>query len=569
MIHTLRVATLKGQYSRDEDITVRISTEQIYEPGDMKLELEVLTPDMSLLKEDSQLSSGFPLEIAITLPEDSYPGGWRGFSLVCRLYKDKELVAEGNTAFDLKDPEQRVIRYGFLSDFRTEDRQKMEASLDFLAEFHMTHVQYYDWTYRHHEYNGDTDVFFDTMGKEIDLTLVKDEIEGCSERGMFSLGYGAVYAAGEEYLHLNPSQALRDCEGIPYNLIDRFYIMDISPGSRWRECLMKQYLYAVKTVGFDGIHMDTYGFPKKAFVQNESEIHGVTLENDFPDLIEETRNTLGDQAQLIFNNVGNWPVSATGPAPQDAVYIEVWDPYDSYSHIRQIILSASEYGKPVILAAYLAPFRLEENHGGMRALYSALILQSIIVSLSASHLLLGEGGNALTQGYYNDYSPLRDDERSLLKTYYDFQVRCTDFFYNSDLVEISETHTAGENREYFFSGASVSADGRPGTVWTIVRESPGMKLISLINLCGQTDSIWNKGKEAPVNVENFTMQIPMDGVVDSIFYTSPELNSQTAEILPINKIRNERGPAVQVELKNLPLWSIVVVKQALEKNSHL
>ena len=569
MIHTLRVTTLKGQYSRDENITVRISTDQIYEPGEMKLELEVLTPDMSILREESQLSGTFPLETAITLPEDSYPGGWRGFSLVCRLYKENELVAEGNTAFDLKDPEQRVIRYGFLSDFRTEDRHKMKASLDFLAEFHMTHVQYYDWTYRHHEYNGDADVYLDTMGKEIDLTLVKDEIEACTKRGMFSLGYGAVYAAGEEYLQLNPSQALRDCEGIPYNLIDRFYIMDISPGSRWRECLMKQYLYAVKTVGFDGIHMDTYGFPKKAFVQNESEIQPVTLENDFPDLIEETRNTLGDRAQLIFNNVGNWPVSATAPAPQDAVYIEVWDPYDSYSHIRQIILSACEYGKPVILAAYLAPFRLEENHGGMRALYSALILQSIIVSLSASHLLLGEGGNALTQGYYNDYSPLRDDERSLLKTYYDFQVRCTDFFYNSDLVEVSETHTAGENREYFFSGAPVSADGRPGTVWTIVRESPGMKLISLINLCGQTDSIWNKGKEAPEAVENFTMQIPMDGVVDSILYTSPELNSQTAEILPINKIRNERGPAVEVELKNLPLWSIVVVKQALEKNSHL
>lgn len=569
MIHTLRVSTLKGQYSRDEDVSVRISSTGKYKHGEMNLELEVLSLEMSILKKVILLSGDFPVEAAFTLPKDAYPDGLRGFSLVGRLYKEKELIAEGSTAFDLKDPEHPLIRYGFLSDFKAEDRQKMKASLDFLAEFHMTHVQYYDWTYRHHEYRADTDIYLDIMEKEIDLALVKDEIEGCSTRGMVSLGYGAVYAAGEEYLHQNPSQALRDSDGIPFNLIDRFYIMDIRHGSRWRECLMKQYLYAVKTVGFDGIHMDTYGFPKRAFVQNESKLHEVTLENDFPDLIEETRNILGDEVQLIFNNVGNWPVSATGPAPQDAVYIEVWDPYDSYSHIRQIILSASLYGKPVILAAYLAPFRLEENHGGMRALHSALILQSIIVSLGASHLLLGEGGNALTQGYYNDYSPLRDDERSILKSYYDFQVRCTDFFYHSDLVEISETHTAGENREYFFSGAPVSADGRPDTVWTIVRECQGIKLISLINLRGQSDSIWNKGKNNPDTVEKITIQIPMDGVVDSILYTSPEFNSQTAEILPINKIRNERGPAILIELKNLPLWSIVIVKQALDQSVHL
>lgn len=569
MINTLRVSTLKGQYTRNEDITVRVGSTHKFTMEEMKLELEVLTLDMSLLKKTIPLTGSFPIEAAFSLPRDSYPEGLRGFSLKCRLYKDKELLAEGNTAFDLKDPDKPLIRYGFLCDFRKEDRKKMDASLDFLAEFHMTHVQYYDWTYRHHEYKADTDVYLDTMGKEIDLTLVKDEIEGCTTRGMVSIGYGAVYAAGQEYLHYNPAQALRDSDGIPYNLIDRFYIMDIRHGSRWRECLMRQYLYAVETVGFDGIHMDTYGFPKRAFVQNESELHEVMLENDFPDLIEETRDTLGDEALLIFNNVGNWPVNATGPAAQDAVYIEVWDPYDTYSHIRQIILSANEYGKPVILAAYLAPFRLEDNHGGMRALYSALILQSIIVSLGASHLLLGEGGNALTQGYYNDYSPLREDELSILKTYYDFQLRCTDFFYHSELIEISETHTAGENREYYFSGAAVSADGRPETVWTIVRECPGMKLISLINLCGQSDSIWNKGKNPPHTVENFIMQIPMDGVVDSILYTSPELNSQTAKRLPIKKIRNERGPAVHIELKNLPLWSLVIVRQALDQSGHL
>lgn len=63
---------------------------------------------------------------------------------------------------------------------------------------------------------------------------------------------------------------------------------------------------------------------------------------------------------MIFNNVGAWPVQRTADRKQDAVYIEVWPPYDRYASIAQLIRDARTYAKDdksIILAAYLKPFR--------------------------------------------------------------------------------------------------------------------------------------------------------------------------------------------------------------------
>ena len=560
MKNRIKLSTLRGQYQRDGLLEFGFASEQPLPPG-ARLRLDIFYMAERLYSVCVEPARRISLEI----PAGCIPDGCNGFGISCRLESGGAGLAECSTAFDYRDEGRGHVRYGFLSDFSPADRGKAQDSLDFLAEFHMTHIQFYDWTYRHHRYEGPSDVYCDTMGKEIDFTFVQKQIKGCRERGMEAVGYGAVYAAGEEYLREHPEQSLTDYSGEAHNLIDRFFIMDIRPGSGWRTQLMKQYRWAVQEAGFDGIHMDTYGYPKRAFASDGEQRKLVYLEDDFPGLIDQTRTELGDDAVLIFNNVGNWPVHATAPAGQDAVYIEVWEPYDSYSHIRQIILDALPYGKPVVLAAYLAPFRLEENHGGNRALNAALILHGLISSLGASHLLLGEGAAALTQGYYNDYSPLRTDEIERLKQYYDFQLRYRDIFLDSELLEISETHTAGENREYYFTGAAVSADGRPGTVWTLVRESRGRKVISLINLCAQSDSFWNRGKNDLRAVGRFAIQMPDDGEITSVFEASPD-DGGTANELSYHRTLNERGGAVSIELVDLRLWTIVVVDYIEQKS---
>src|SRR6056297_767132 len=464
------------------------------------------------------------------------------------------------TAFDFDDPENRVIRYGFLCDFTgpglsSSESSGVNESVDFLTRCHITHVQYYDWVPAHHEYRSGTRRYRDAMGKQIDLDVVQQLIQECRRRGIRSIGYGAVYAAGKEFLAAHPDWGLYDCDGKPFDLIDKFFIMNIEPGSPWNSHIIEQYRYAVEDVGFDGLHMDSYGFPKKGFVYPAAGSDGaaegpnpypVFLEEGFRALIEQTRES-SPQAELIFNNVGNWPVEVTATAPQDVVYIEVWSPHVRYHHIRSIVISAKRHSKPVVIAAYVAPFRTERDANAQAGICATVFLHAALYSLGASHLLVGENAAVLTQGYYNDYSLLSAEEADTIVRLYDYVVRYRELFFDNELVDISETHTAGENREYAFGEAPVSIDGEAGTIWTIVREKPGRKVIHLINLLDQSDDLWNKGKRPATPSGPISVVFPMDGTVKEVFYCSPfELNGRTQAL--DWAVTEERGPAGQVQL---------------------
>lgn len=91
--------------------------------------------------------------------------------------------------------------------------------------------------------------------------------------------------------------------------------------------------------------MDTYGFPKTAYSHLDAIPKKIKLEDELPTLIDETRENVHGEEEpyLIFNNVGAWPVQRTADRKQDAVYIEVWPPYDRYASIAQLIRDARTY----------------------------------------------------------------------------------------------------------------------------------------------------------------------------------------------------------------------------------
>ena len=316
---------------------------------------------------------------------------------------------ELHTAFDVTDEPRRCLRYGFLSDFTREDAGN--GAVDWLCKCHINMVQFYDWSYRHDSLVPPENDYTDMMGKLLCLDTVKDKIRGCHERGMLAMAYGAVYAASREFFERHRTWAFYNSEQRPFVFIDVFYIMNVQRGSPWREHLIGQYKSALG-VGFDGIHMDTYGFPKTAYSHLSAEPELVHLDEEFTSLIAETRSALSSKGRepcLVFNNVGNWPASATAEAPQDAVYIEVWPPYERYHHLAQLIREArmcAKNEKTIILAAYLQPFKESDRRGAMTA---AKLLTAAVVSNGASSLLTGESGAVLTQGYYSDYTKLTDD----------------------------------------------------------------------------------------------------------------------------------------------------------------
>jgi dextranase len=457
------------------------------------------------------------------------------------------------------------VRYGFLSDFSPQDADTRALAIDFLLANHITHVQFYDWSFRPHQYRPaltagtlETTVYRDTMGKTIDLKVVRDLIAALHSQRMLALGYGAVYAATEEYLQNHPEQALYDREGHPIDLIGKFFIMNCAEQGPWCQRILDQYRYAVEQVGFDGIHMDTYGFPKSAW---DSAGNLVNLCTQFVSLIDAWASH-GDVN--IFNNVGGWPAEATGQAAQAAVYIEVWDPHTKYRHIRQLIKDARRSAKPVVLAAYLEPFKHRTN-GTLGALRAYQLLSAAICAYGATHLIFGERGAVLTQPYYSDYTLLTVFEQRVVRQYNDFQVRYRELLYDSTFVEITESHVLGENREFSIEvqevGTSrVSFDGEAGTVWAIVHRNEQRIVVNLINLVDQIDSMWNTGKQEVTTSPAVRIQIPWYAPSMRIFVASPDTAQGDAQELSWTEAKGPRTSACEVVVENLMTWSVLWVE---------
>ncbi|MDD7681045.1 MAG: glycoside hydrolase family 66 protein [Stecheria intestinalis] len=463
------------------------------------------------------------------------------------ILKDKVL----STSFEICNQEEKTVRYGFLSEFNSYNPD----CIRWLAKFHINAIQFYDWSFRHDHLVSDDDEYEDMMGKHIKKNVLNDLISQCHSSGIKAIAYGAIYAASEDYYHSHPDEAMLNSLLQPFVFIGKFYLMDISRDGEYRKHIIHEYQSAISQMHFDGIHMDTYGFPKTAYVQRENGKRLIYLKEEIPSLINETRNALGpsQQVSLIFNNVGNWPVLETAKCDQNAVYVEVWPPYEQYSHLQQIvreIRSVSE--KPIVLAAYLKPFR-EDNP--ICAMYASLYLSAACMVLGATCLLLGDDHGILTQGYYSDHSILTDLQEMMLRSYSDFMIRYEEILFDHTMDDVSFTHTCWDNYEYRCVSHPVTPYGEPDKIWMILKENKKRKCIFLINLIGNQDPYWNQGKSEPVPQNNIVFRIQVDTLPVNIWCASPE----EPDALPVtySEETDQHGLFVTFTISKLNLLKII------------
>lgn len=489
---------------------------------------------------------------------------YEGYGIDICLFDGDIPVQMISTSFDVADDWRRAARYGFLSDFDAKDMGDTE-DVECLNKFHLNLVQFYDWMYRHDELVPPVSEFTDLMGKKGNLDTIREKVSLCHDYGMKAVAYGAVYAASREFYEGHRAWGLYNSSGEAYDFIDIFKIMDISKESPWYRHIIEQYRNAVRFVDFDGIHMDTYGYPKFGISAVDGIVKEKRLEELFPLLINDTREKLEMEKEdvcLIFNNVGNWPVDTVAGAAQDAIYIEVWEPYERYCHIQQILQWAKHLGKgkPVILAAYLKPFKDTERDRVKEAEAAAMILTSVIAANGGYHLLLGEKNGVLTQGYYADYSKLEDSFVRVLRNYYDFIVRYSRILFDWELRDVSMTHCGGENLEYVIENTDITLYGEPDKVWAVIREKPRLKTISFINLAGNSEDYWNKGKRKPVVKSGICVKVQVLRIPRAVYAASPDMNFGRPVILDYAVKDSDRGKVVTVNLPDLSVWNLLVME---------
>lgn len=490
-----------------------------------------------------------------------------GFGIKVDLLDLEGLTSDSkSSAFDVASHWNKSPRYGFLCEFHPEENGKLK-DLDILNKLHINIVQFYDWMYRHDQLVPEDNNFTDPLGRKLSSDVIKEKIFNANQKGMATIAYGAIYASLKDFFEKHSEWGLYQNDGIPYSLVDIFYIMDISSDSKWNDHIINEFKRVIE-YGFDGIHMDQYGFPKKAWNQQGNL---VDMSETFAPFINRTREELSEinpDVGLIFNNVGNFPTYATADAKHDAIYIEVWSPINSYPELKVLIDQTKQYSgdKQVILAAYLAPFNhRKEGFNQQAAENGALTAMATIFANGAYHLLIGEEYKVLTEGYYPNYGEMSETFKRKVRSYYDFIVQYQELLFGK-FVDISYTHTGGYNNEIGrdneieFQGKDIrfSPSGEAGTVWTIVKENERFLVIHLLNLSNYKDNLWNTAKESPpVPISNVKVRVLMEENVQGVFFATPDSNEcQPIELKP-KKVKGSNGFMLEVNIEKLEVWSVL------------
>lgn len=525
----------KAQYRVGEDVRIRV-------PGSTA-ELE---PRLYRLANviDCPFRRGGGELILHGLPEGNYgvrvetpAGSWEG-------------------AFDIVPDQRRITRYGFLADFPPNDGDIDDVA--WMRDLHLNAVQFYDWMYRHDALLPSSDRYQDPLGRELSLRVIQEKIEACKRFGMRPFAYGAVYAATRETFQRHPEWGMYTMDSEPLMFAGWLYFMNISAGCGWTDHLLRQYQDVI-SFGFSGIHMDTYGFPKLVWDASKKPVE---LAEEFAALIggaAESVQTVDEDAGVIFNAVNNWPVETVADAPQDAVYIEVWPPNDTYYDLYKLICDAKRCAdKPVILAAYIKPFQGPDTAAAERALRLAW---AAISASGGTQLVFGEGKGALRDSYYVNYAHLRREFAPVAQKYCDFLVRYADLMYNDRGVDVSRTASAGINEDVRLAHErySFTPNGGGNSVWTILRESANRLTMHLINLVGN-NAAWNEGKDEPRVVDDIQVHLRLDRPVSGVYCASPDDVSLCAQALPFSYEVTEQGRVYSFRLSGLRYWKAVWIE---------
>lgn len=497
-----------------------------------------------------------------------------GFGVEVELLDAQNQVIDSKqTAFDLAEHWKEAPRYGFLCEFGSDQLGKME-NVEFLQKLHLNVVQFYDWMYRHDKLVPENETFTDPLGRTMSLDVIREKIQALHDRGMKAIAYGAIYAALEDFLAEHPDWGLYQNDGQPYSLADIFYIMDISPGSAWNEHIINEYKQVIE-LGFDGIHLDQYGFPKKA-LSKEGTV--VDLSHCFTPFINQVKGELREvnpDVGLIFNNVTDFPTYATGSAEQEAVYIEVWSPINDYRDLKTLIDKAKFHAgeKQVILAAYLPSFGAGSIYSQNEAEKGALITMAAIFANGAYHLLIGEDRKVLTEGYYPNYGKMSPEFTRRVRSYYDFIVRYRELLFSSELLDLTFTHCGGYNTEigrdnefeFEKEGGTFAPHGKLDTVWTIVKENQDYVVVNLVNLLDIGNDLWNAGKQQGTTLEQITVKGLVVEGVSQVYYASPDINDGKCIELPMRSYKSTNGYMVEVEVPKLDVWGMLYFVKAKDR----
>ncbi len=376
---------------------------------------------------------------------------------------------------------------GFVTSFDDDSREEV---LSWLHDLRCTVVQVYDWMDSYSVPLASTPSYQDPLGRRVDLEDLRRLITGIKDQGAIAQAYAPVCAADVDVADAQPTWRLFRNDGNAESLGDLLQVMN--PGAEgWQNYWIDQYSRAVNELGFDGFHLDTYGYPRAAL---DDSGEPVALEASYASFIEAVRRARPNDV-VSFNQVNGVPRGLTPPTGPSFRYVEVWPPNTKWRHLESLLHRSAGTAPPLgdTLAIYPAVWHLDNE----LALRTVLISQAILTTLGANALIWGDRHGVLCHPYYVDHHDLSGDDVVTVLEWHRFGLRCRDLFKSgrdTSWYELEDENAA----VVVVDETSARPEPIAGSLYVRTRRDDHQMVISVMDLGGSVDGSWSSGTAAGV-----------------------------------------------------------------------
>jgi dextranase len=452
--------------------------------------------------------------------------------------------------------------HGFATSFEEAD---VDAILQWHRALRSTVVQVYDWMASYTEPLGPETGWRDPSNRPVSLDALRALSEGLRADGAVSHAYAPVYAVGNAFAAGHPELLMYDSDGHPIRFLDQIVLAD--PGNRdWQRHFVDSYGAAADSIGFDGFHIDTYGYPRLAHTADGTPID---LRDAYASFLRFVRTER--PADLIsFNQVNGVPSAAAVAGDPCFRYCEVWPPNDEWRHLESLLdRSSGQAGMPSrrdtvlrgTIACYPPVWGIDSPGGPVApeargaSLRTVVLTEAIATCLGAGSLIFGDKNAALCDPYYPKHAELTADEVATVLAWRRFGLRCRDLFLDGE--DTSWYEIDDENGAVAVAAtAPVRPEPVGGSVFARVVQSDRRITVGVVDLSGSAHGRWSE-PTGPGSVSSVTVRVLLD---------HPERWEAAGAVLgdgdrfaavPSLVVDHRQGRALEVDLPVVAGWSVL------------
>ncbi|HXW81564.1 MAG TPA: glycoside hydrolase family 66 protein [Acidimicrobiales bacterium] len=501
-----------------------------------------------------------------------FPGLAPGTYSVEALTADESVLADELTTVGAHAGERPV--HGFATSFDTDN---VPQTLGWLRALRCTVVQIYDWMATYTEPLGPPDGWQDPSGRPVSFDALRSLAAGIRDFGAVAHAYAPVYAMDIPFAVAHPEMLMYRNDEQPQRFLEFIELAD--PGNRaWQEHFVAAYGGAADAIGFNGFHIDTYGYPRAARDQHRREID---LRSGYESFLAFFRSRRPGDV-VSFNQVNGVPSAIElAPGPRFR-YCEVWPPNRAWRHLEGLLdRSAGVAGRTGLpgpggdvmrgtIACYPPVWGGPGGAGAERehSLRTVVLTEAVATCLGASALLYGDTTAALCDPYYPKHERLSAAEAATVLIWHRFALRCRDLFIEGE--DTSWYEVGDENGAVSLEWEGhVSPEPVGGALFARVVHGPDRLAVGVVDLSGSSHGLWSvptgEGRCRSVRVRALVDE-PGEGWDAS----AAVVGRAGGRFVPLHftVVEHRQGRAVQVDLPVDAGWSVLRLVRGSPSDRH-